>query len=181
MQRSTGRSAGPPGTRGRGVAPAVLIAALVGVVLALAWATTPLALGVGATVPDAPTIGTATSSGTIASVPFSAPADDGGSPILSYTATCTSSNGGLTRWATRASSPISVPYLTKGTSYTCSVTARNAQGDSVASAASNTFAIAATVPGAPLIGTAFTLGGIGASVSFLAPSDDGGSPIFSSS
>lgn len=84
------------------------------------------------TVPQAPTIGTATASSGSASVTFTANAT-GGSAITGYTVT--SSPGGLT--GTGASSPITVSGLTNGTAYTFTVTATNANGTSTASAASN--------------------------------------------
>jgi hypothetical protein len=87
----------------------------------------------GLTVPDAPTIGTATGGNAQASVTFTAPADTGGTAITGYTVT--SSPGGLT--GTGGSSPIVVTGLTNGTAYTFTVTATNAQGTSAASAASN--------------------------------------------
>jgi hypothetical protein len=84
------------------------------------------------TVPQAPTIGTATSGSASASVAFTAGAT-GGSAITGYTVT--SSPGGFT--GTGASSPITVSGLTNGTAYTFTVTATNANGTSLASAASN--------------------------------------------
>jgi hypothetical protein len=84
------------------------------------------------TVPQAPTIGTATLTGTTASVTFTAGAT-GGSAITGYTVT--SSPGSLT--GTGSSSPITVSSLTAGTAYTFTVTATNANGTSTASAASN--------------------------------------------
>jgi hypothetical protein len=86
------------------------------------------------TVPQAPTIGTATDGGTgsTVSVAFTAGAN-GGKAVTTYTAT--SSPGGLT--GTSASSPITVSGLTAGTAYTFTVTATNANGTSTASAASN--------------------------------------------
>jgi hypothetical protein len=88
------------------------------------------------TAPAAPTIGTATvASATSATVAFT-PNSNGGSPITSYTVT--SSPGGIT--ATGTSSPITVPGLTTGTSYTFTVTATNAIGTSAPSAASNAIA-----------------------------------------
>jgi hypothetical protein len=82
--------------------------------------------------PTAPTIGTATLSGTTASVPFTAPSFSK-LPITSYTVT--SSPGGFT--GTGASSPISVAGLSYNTAYTFSVTATTSNGTSVSSAASN--------------------------------------------
>ena len=68
------------------------------------------------TVPQAPTIGTATGGNAQASVTFTAGAT-GGSTITSYTVT--SSPGNIT--ASGASSPITVTGLTNGTSYTFTV------------------------------------------------------------
>ncbi|WP_415374089.1 DUF1566 domain-containing protein [Patiriisocius sp. Uisw_017] len=85
-----------------------------------------------ATVPDAPTIGTAIAGDAQASVFFTAPISDGGSAITGYTAT--SSPGGFTGTGT---SPITVTGLSNGTAYTFSVTATNAIGTSNPSSASN--------------------------------------------
>ena len=85
------------------------------------------------TVPNAPTIGTASVGNAQASIAFTAPAANGGSAITGYTVT--SSPGGFT--GTGASSPITVTGLTNGTAYTFTVTATNANGTSAPSAASN--------------------------------------------
>jgi trimeric autotransporter adhesin len=83
------------------------------------------------TVPQAPTIGTASGgSGGVVSVPFTAGAT-GGSTITGFTATSTS-----TRTGTNTVSPITVNEIAAGT-YTYTVTATNANGTSAASAASN--------------------------------------------
>jgi hypothetical protein len=124
------------------------------------------------TVPAAPTIGTATAGNTQASVSFTAPASNGGSPITGYTVT---SSAGQT--ATGTASPITVTGLTNGTSYTFTVKATNAVGTGAASAASNSV-IPATMPGAPTIGTT-TAGNTQATVTFTAPASNGGSPITS--
>jgi large repetitive protein len=63
-----------------------------------------------------------------------------GSAIQSQTATCTSSNGGVTKTGTHGgatAAPITVTALTVGKTYTCKVTAKNARGVVLASAASN--------------------------------------------
>lgn len=92
-----------------------------------------------ATVPDAPTIGTATLVGTTgASVTFTPPASTGGSPITGYTVT--SSPGSFT--ATGGSSPISISGLATNTTYTFTVVATNAVGNSSPSAASNSITTA---------------------------------------
>lgn len=90
-----------------------------------------------ATVPGAPTIGTATAtSATTATVSYTAPASNGGSVITSYTAT--SNPSGITGTLSQAGSgTITVSGLTGGTSYTFTVTATNGVGTSAASAASN--------------------------------------------
>lgn len=68
-----------------------------------------------------------------ATVTFSPPLDDGGSPVLSYTVT--SNPGGIT--ATGPVSPLTVFGLTNGVSYTFTVIATNANGDSQPSTVSN--------------------------------------------
>jgi len=93
------------------------------------------------TAPGAPTIGTATAGNGEANVAFTAPTNYGGSAITGFTVT--SSPGGIT--ATGTSSPITVTGLTNGTAYTFTVTATNAIGTSVASAASNSVTLIAVV------------------------------------
>ena len=87
---------------------------------------------VSASVPGTPTIGTATAGNASASVGFTPPASNGGSPITGYTVT---SNSGA--FATGTASPITVTGLSNGTAYTFTVTATNAMGTGAASAASN--------------------------------------------
>jgi uncharacterized protein (TIGR02145 family) len=90
----------------------------------------------GYTIPDAPTIGTATAGAGHATITYGAPGSNGGAAITSYTAT--SFPGGITGTVTQASSgSITVMGLAAGTSYTFTVTATNAAGISSASAASN--------------------------------------------
>lgn len=89
---------------------------------------------IGQTIPNPPTIGTATGigSGQI-QVAFIPPVQNGGSPITSYTVT--SYPVGFTVSGT--SSPIVVSGLNNSTSYTFTVTATNALGTSVSSGLSN--------------------------------------------
>ena len=58
-------------------------------------------------------------------------ANNGGSPITSYSATCTDGTNSFA--GTSSSSPITVSGLTNGVTYTCSVTATNSVGTSAAS------------------------------------------------
>ena len=106
--------------------------------------------------PDAPTGVSAVAAGAFtATVSYTAPAFDGGSPITSYTAT--SSPGGFT--GTASSGPITVSGLSSLTSYTFTVTANNGLGAGTPSSASNSI----TTGGA----TEYTSGG---TFTFVVPS-----------
>jgi uncharacterized protein (TIGR02145 family) len=83
-------------------------------------------------VPGAPTNPVATAGNGQASVAFTPPASNGGGAITGYTVTSSPDN----RTATGAGSPLVVTGLTNLTSYTFTVVATNAAGNSVASAAS---------------------------------------------
>jgi len=130
---------------------------------------------VPASTPTPPTGVTVTSGNATASVAFTSSADDGGSPITSYRATCTSSNSGVTGTTAGTTSPIVVSGITNGHTYQCTATATNAIGTSAASSPSTTF-VPATVPGAPSGVTGALAGSGGAKVAWTAPTD-GGSAI----
>jgi virginiamycin B lyase len=69
-------------------------------------------------------------------VAFNTP-NSNGSPITSYTATCTPSGRNGTKKVTRATGPITVSGLTHGRAYTCTVKATNRRGTGPPSARSN--------------------------------------------
>ena len=99
-------------------------------------------------------------------------ANNGGSAISSYTATCTD---GTTQYTgTSSTSRITVSGLTNGVGYSCSVTATNAAGTSTSSASSPPV-IPAPAPEAPTIDS-IAPGNAQATVSFT-PGEDNGSPI----
>ena len=62
-----------------------------------------------------------------------APAKNNGAPITKYTATCTSTNGGVTKAKAGKASPLKVTGLTAGKTYTCTVRATNKRGTGPAS------------------------------------------------
>ena len=106
-----------------------------------------------------------------ARVSWSEPSSDGGSPITLYTVK--SNPGNIT--ATTTSTYVVVAGLTHGVTYTFSVTAANGVGESDPSESSNTITLV-TVPSSPT-GLLAVAGNAKASVSWTAPSDDGGTPI----
>lgn len=85
--------------------------------------------GSGLTVPAPPIIGIATTGDGEATIGFAPPVTDGGSPITSYTVSC--SPGPIV--ASGTFSPITVSGLANGATYLCSVTATNAAGASASS------------------------------------------------
>lgn len=92
---------------------------------------TPIAKPAGS-VPGAPQIGAATAGNGSASIAFTAPAQDGSSPVTGYTASCTTGTAAITAQGT--ASPLAVTGLTNGATYACTVTASNAVGAGAASA-----------------------------------------------
>jgi streptogramin lyase len=142
-------------------------------------------------VPAAPTVSGVSTSNGQAIVSFTSPANNGGLPIIRYTVT--SFPGGITAYGT--SSPLSIAGLTPGQSYTFTVTATNAAGNSAPSAVSSSVLVTALL-GTPLItgvtasdgqvGVAFSPAGAGPpATSYTVTSSPGGivatgssSPIF---
>jgi hypothetical protein len=127
-------------------------------------------------IPDPPGTPTATAGNASASVSFAAPANNGGSAITGYTVV-SSPAGGVDSNAGSTATTHTVTGLTNGVSYTFTVTATNANGTGAPSAPSNAvIPTAPTVPGPPLNVVA-TPGNAQASVTFGAPTSNGGSPI----
>ncbi len=86
--------------------------------------------------PAAPTAVAAVTKGTGAVTVTFTQGDGNGSPEVSQTATCVSSDGGVTRSRTHtgpAAAPVTVTGLTSGRTYTCTVKAKNPAGSSSAS------------------------------------------------
>jgi len=130
---------------------------------------------------------TSPTSGTTVTVTWQPPADDGGNPIIGYSVTCVSSPGGVKvgpeRFlgaATTGTGPGGFTGLSPLTTYKCSVVAFNNAGPSApAVSAEFTTPLGATPPAAP--GTPTFVedpnDGTKATISWTAPTSDGGSPI----
>jgi hypothetical protein len=137
----------------------------------------PIGLVAAATVPAAPTIGSAIGGPGQATVSWTAPASDGGSGITGYVVTpyigfyplpSQSFSGAAT---TRV-----VTGLVNGTQHRFRVQAVNAIGTGPYSRVTNAVIPALTPPGAPTIGSA-AAGSGQATVSWTGPAADGGSAI----
>jgi hypothetical protein len=131
----------------------------------------------GNSVPGAPTIGTAIAGDKSAVVKWTAPVSNGGAAINAYIVY----NGfAPVAYTGGSATQLTVQNLTNEQPYTFVVKAQNAVGLSAASAESNevipTDTGAATVPGAPTIGTA-TAGDASATVTWTPPDSDGGRVI----
>src|SRR5215831_11361096 len=135
-----------------------------------------------ATVPGAPTIGSATFGNASATVRWTAPPNDSDSAISGYLVRVLNSTGaqvGALRPAGATATSLVVTGLTNGSSYQYQVAATNAVGTGPNSALS-TVVIPATVPGAPVIRIASsgTAGGaITATANWNAPTSNGGSAV----
>src|SRR5262249_14417651 len=123
---------------------------------AVGVAVSPQAAVTPPTVPAAPVIGAATPGNASATVRWTPPADNGGSPVTGYLVRVLDSTGtqaGGLRPAGAAATSLAVTGLANGTSYRFQVAAVNAAGTGPDSALSAAVTPAA-VPGAPGIGTA---------------------------
>lgn len=79
--------------------------------------------------PTAPrNVAATVASPTSAKVTFTAPADNGGSPVTSYRVKCASTDGGAAGTTTGTASPLTVTGLTTGKRYRCYVGATTAAG-----------------------------------------------------
>lgn len=125
-----------------------------------------------ATPPGAPTGVAAVASNGKITVSFVAPASNGGAEITSYR--ITASNG---QTASGEASPISMS-IANGITVTVTAAANNIAGTGPESAASAPVTPQPTRPDAPRNVAASAIGGA-ASISFLPPLNDGGSPILS--
>ena len=131
------------------------------------------------TKPNAPTTGTAIyEGGRDASVGFTAPANNGGATISSYTVRAYA-NGAATALTSSLVSGgrLYIGNLVKGTTYTFRVTATNTYGPSDESADSNSIT-PLTVPAAPTIGSPLATSGTAVNVNFTAPTDTGGNSTY---
>jgi len=119
-------------------------------------------------VPEAPTMGIATPGDTSASVRFFANGN-GGAAIDQFRVSC--NPGAVT--ATGSASPIVVPGLVNGTTYTCTAAAHNTLGWSAESAASNSITPPGTSPPSAPTSAFGTPANGRISVAFTASSDPG--------
>jgi hypothetical protein len=146
---------------------------------ALSNAVTPVA----PTVAGAPSIGIATAGNASATVRWTPPTSNGGSPLTDYQVrvvnAATNAQVGALRPAGPTATNLVVTGLTNGTGYRFQVRARNGVGAGGYSALSNTVT-PATVPGPPVIGTASrgaAGGALTATAQWSPPTSNGGSAI----
>lgn len=125
--------------------------------------------------PDAPAITTATAGDAQATIEFTAPVLDGNSAITGYTVVSDPAGGIDASAGTTGLSHV-VTGLSNGTAYTFTVTATNVHGTSAPSAASSSVTPAG-LPGAPSDAFATVSNGTEATVTFAAPSSNGGRAI----
>ena len=123
-----------------------------------------------ATVPDAPTIISASAGNMQSTITFAAPINNGGAMITNYIVTCGAAV------ASGPTSPITIMGLPNNVTVACTVAAVNSAGTGAQSAPINVTAMPnATAPGAPVI-TSAVAGDQQATISFV-PGSDGGSQV----
>lgn len=133
------------------------------------------AVTVPAVAPEAPAAPTASAAGTTSvNVSWTAPAD-GGSPITGYMVTV-SKGGSLVSTTPATGLTATIEGLTAATDYTVTVSATNAVGTSDESPAASVTTLA-EAPGSLAAPTAVAASGTSLNVSWVAPSDDGGSAV----
>jgi len=126
--------------------------------------------------PSIPTITYAKAEGpTSANIVYTAPVSSGNSAIQYYTATSTPSNVKATV-NTANSGNITINGLSRNTSYTFTLTAKNSAGNSLPSVSSSAITTY-TVPDAPRITAWQRLPPVRANISYAAPNFEGGTPI----
>lgn len=130
------------------------------------------------TLPGAPVIGSAVAGNETATVTWNSPTHLGSSSITGYTVTAYDPTGqSAGQCTTTGATSCIVENLDNGTAYTFKVVATTDVGDSVASSSSNS-ATPATKPSAPT-GVTAQVTASGITVSFTAPTDNGGASITS--
>jgi len=128
-------------------------------------------LVIAPTVPDAPTGVSASSSDGAATISWTAPGNDGGSSITSYTVTASGSGGSCTT-PNGATTSCTISGLTNGMAYTFNVVATNAVGNSVVSSSSSPVTPAA-VPSTPTSVAATVINSTSVSLGFVAGASNG--------
>jgi len=130
------------------------------------------------TLPGAPVIGSAVAGNETATVTWNSPTHLGSSSITGYKVTAYDPTGQSSgQCTTTGATSCIVENLDNGTAYTFKVVATTDVGDSVASSSSNS-ATPATKPSAPT-GVTAQVTASGITVSFTAPTDNGGASITS--
>ena len=131
----------------------------------------------GVELPDPPTNINATAGNSSASVSFTPPLNNGGSPILNYIVTSNPENIS----SSGSNSPISVSGLTNGQSYTFTLVAVNSIGASVVSSVSNSIIPISSTPTVWPPTAPLNVEGISGTnlitLTWTAPTTDGGSPV----
>lgn len=128
--------------------------------------------------PGAPTILMATGQEFGLSVTYAPPASSGASSIIDYTLVCTPASGGSAKTATGSGTSLALSGLTGGSTYNCTVSARNSQGSGPASAVTAIYVPtgAAQTPGAPQSILATPSKGR-VTITFSPPASNGGAAI----